>query len=85
MSCLPKRGKLDPVLASAVDFAVAQEGNLYIKGEDRELPRTMYDNSWDTLRLHVERACCRVCAFIAEPRRIVVLESGLDCRWFTRS
>ena len=33
MSCLPKRDKLDPVQASAVDFAVAQEGNFYIKGE----------------------------------------------------
>ena len=26
MSWLPKRDKLDPVQASAVDFAVAQEG-----------------------------------------------------------
>ena len=33
MSGLPKRDKLDPVQASAVDFAVAQEGNFYIKGE----------------------------------------------------
>ena len=33
MSWLPKRGKLDPVLASAIDFAVALEGNFYIKGE----------------------------------------------------
>ena len=33
MSWLPKRDKLDPVQASAVDFAVAQEGNFYIKGE----------------------------------------------------
>ncbi len=30
---LPKREKLDPVQASAIDFAVAQEGNFYIKGE----------------------------------------------------
>ena len=33
MSRLPKREKLDPVQASAVDFVVAQEGNFYIKGE----------------------------------------------------
>ena len=33
MSWLPKRDKLDPVQASAVDFAVAQEGNFYVKGE----------------------------------------------------
>ena len=33
MSWLPKRDKLDPVQASAVDFAVAQEGNFYTKGE----------------------------------------------------
>ena len=33
MSWLPKRDKLDPVQASAVDFAVAQEGNFYIRGE----------------------------------------------------
>ena len=33
MSWLPKRDKLDPVRASAIDFAVAQEGNFYIKGE----------------------------------------------------
>ena len=33
MSGLPKREKLDPVQASAIDFAVAQEGNFYIKGE----------------------------------------------------
>ena len=33
MIWLPKRGKLDPVLASAIDFAVAQEGNFSIKGE----------------------------------------------------
>ena len=29
MSWLPKRDKLDPVQASAIDFAVAQEGNFY--------------------------------------------------------
>ena len=34
MSWLPKREKLDPVQASAVDFAVAQEGNFSIKGEN---------------------------------------------------
>ena len=33
MSWLPKRDKLDPVQASAVDFVVAQEGNFCIKGE----------------------------------------------------
>ena len=33
MSWLPKRDKLDPAQASAIDFAVAQEGNFYIKGE----------------------------------------------------
>ena len=33
MSWLSKRDKLDPVQALAVDFAVAQEGNFYIKGE----------------------------------------------------
>ena len=33
MSQLPKRDKLDPVQASAMDFAVAQERNFYIKGE----------------------------------------------------
>ena len=33
MSKLPKRDKLDPVQASAIDFAEAQEGNVYIKGE----------------------------------------------------
>ena len=32
MSWLSKRAKFDPVQASAVDFAVAQEGNFYIKG-----------------------------------------------------
>ena len=33
MSWLPKRDELDPVQVSAVDFAVAQEGNFSIKGE----------------------------------------------------
>ena len=33
MSWLPKRDKLDPVQASAIGFAVAQEGNFSIKGE----------------------------------------------------
>ena len=33
MSWLPKRDKFDPVQTSAIDFAVAQEGNFYIKGE----------------------------------------------------
>ena len=33
MSWLPKRDKLNPVQAAAIDFAVAQEGNFYIKGE----------------------------------------------------
>ena len=32
MSWLPKRDKLDPVQAAAIDVAVAQEGNFYIKG-----------------------------------------------------
>ena len=33
MSWLSKREKLDPVQAAAIDLAVAQEGNFYIKGE----------------------------------------------------
>ena len=33
MSWLPKRDKLDPVQASAVDFVVAQEGSFSAKGE----------------------------------------------------
>ena len=33
MSGLPKRDKLDPVQAAAMDFAVAQEGDSSIKGE----------------------------------------------------
>ena len=38
MSWLPKREKLDPVQASAIDFVVAQEGNFYIirRGRDGE-------------------------------------------------
>ena len=31
MSWVPKRNKLDPVQASAIGFAVAQEGNFYIR------------------------------------------------------
>lgn len=33
MSCLPKREKLDPKRASAIDFAMAQDGNFYVSGE----------------------------------------------------
>ena len=33
MSWLPKREKLDPPGASAIDFAVAQDGNFYVSGE----------------------------------------------------
>ena len=33
MSWLQKRDRLDPVQASAIDFAVAQEGNFHIKGK----------------------------------------------------
>ena len=33
MICLPKREKLDPKQASAIDFAVAQDGNFYVSGE----------------------------------------------------
>ena len=33
MNCLPKREKLDPKQASAIDFAVAQYGNFYVSGE----------------------------------------------------
>ena len=33
MSCLPKREKFDPKQASAIDFAVAQDGNFYVSGE----------------------------------------------------
>ena len=41
MSWLPKRDKLDPVQASAIDFVVAQEGNFYINGEGRWLVSKM--------------------------------------------
>ena len=33
MSCLPKREKIDSEQASAIDFAVAQDGNFYVSGE----------------------------------------------------
>lgn len=33
MSWLPKRAKLDQKQASAIDFAVAQDGNFYVSGE----------------------------------------------------
>ena len=33
MSCLPKREKLDPEQTSAIDLAVAQDGNFYVSGE----------------------------------------------------
>ena len=33
MSWLPKRDKLDPVQASAVDFVVAHEGSFSVKGK----------------------------------------------------
>ena len=33
MSWLQKREKLDPELASAIDFATAQDGNFYVSGE----------------------------------------------------
>ncbi len=33
MSWLPKTEKLDPKLASVIDFAVAQEGSFYVSGE----------------------------------------------------
>ncbi len=33
MCWLPKREKLDPKQASAIDFAVAQDGNFYVSGE----------------------------------------------------
>ena len=32
MSWLPKTEKLDPKRASAIDFAVAQDGNFYVSG-----------------------------------------------------
>ena len=34
MSWWPKREKLDPKQASAIDFAVAQDGNFSVSGED---------------------------------------------------
>jgi len=33
MNWLPKREKLDPELASAIDFATAQDGNYSVSGE----------------------------------------------------
>ena len=33
MSWLPKRDKLDPERASAINFAVAQEGDFFISGD----------------------------------------------------
>ena len=33
MSWLSKRGKLNPKQTSAIDFAVAQDGNFYVSGE----------------------------------------------------
>ena len=33
MSWLPKREKIDSEQASAIDFAVAQDGNFYVSGE----------------------------------------------------
>ena len=33
MSCLPKREKLDPKRASAIDFDMAQDGNFDVSGE----------------------------------------------------
>lgn len=33
MSCLPRRDKLDPKQAAAIDFAVAQDGNFSVSGE----------------------------------------------------
>ena len=33
MSWLPKTEKLDPKQASAIDFAMAQDGNFYVSGE----------------------------------------------------
>ena len=33
MSWLPQREKLDPKQASAIDFAVARDGNFYVPGE----------------------------------------------------
>ena len=42
MSWLPKRDKLDPVQASAIGYAGAQEGNFYIRarqGRGRRMTR----------------------------------------------
>ena len=36
MGWLPKRDKFDPVQSSAVDFAVAQEGELLHQGRGRD-------------------------------------------------
>lgn len=33
MNWLPKREKFDPKLVSAIDFAMAQDGNFYVSGE----------------------------------------------------
>ena len=33
MSWLPKREKFDPKQVSAIDFAVAQDGDFYVSGE----------------------------------------------------
>ena len=33
MSWLPNGEKLDPKQASAIDFAMAQDGNFYVSGE----------------------------------------------------
>lgn len=33
MSWLPKREKIDSKQASAIDFAVARDGNFYVSGE----------------------------------------------------
>ena len=49
MSWLPKRDKLDLVQVSAIDFAVAQEGNFYIKGEagtGKSVVRTHVAANW---------------------------------------
>ena len=51
MSWLPKRDKFDPVQASVIDFAVAQEGNFYIKGEE------LWGHSPLTVMILVEKQC----------------------------
>ena len=33
MNWFPKREKIDPKLVSAIDFAMAQDGNFYVSGE----------------------------------------------------